>query len=111
MNFPRRVQPRAAGLIRKQHNGKEKVVEVEIWLDTKDAEEANLPRVYRRFMEWYHEGAEVRPNKMCFGSINIHEEPYRYTVDLGYADMITAFKNLHARLHRLGVKVFIHFSP
>lgn len=87
-------------------------MEVEIWLDTKEADEANLPQINKRFMEWYTEGAEVRPNKMCYGSLRMNDdEPYRYTVDLGYADMITSFKNLHARLHRLGVKVFIHFLP
>ena len=86
-------------------------MDVEILLDIKDADPANYKLIDDRFKQWYSEGAEVRHNKMCFGNLTRLEGEHRYLVDLGYADLITSFKNLHARLHRLGVKVFIHFLP
>lgn len=87
-------------------------MDVEIWLDVGEASPENQEQIKKRFMEWYSEGSEVRHNKKSFNSLNIVDAAnHRYAVDLGYADLITAFKNLHARLHRLGVKVFIHFLP
>lgn len=87
-------------------------MDVEILLDTKEASPEQLDQIRHRFQEWYREGAEVRHNKMSFGSCTaLDNTRLRYLVDIGYADLIQAFRNLHARLHRLGVKVFIHFLP
>ncbi|MCK5227555.1 MAG: hypothetical protein KAJ60_02895 [Desulfobulbaceae bacterium] len=86
-------------------------MDLEIWLDTEEADPANYDLIQKRFMEWYTEGAEVRHNKMSFGKLERLERENRYVVDLGYSDLLTSFRNLHARLHRLGVKVFIHFLP
>lgn len=86
-------------------------MDVEIWLDTSEADPKNYETIQKRFKEWYEEGAEVRHGKMSFGALTVLDKPDRYLVDLGYSDLIVAFKNLHARLHRLGVKVFIHFLP
>ena len=83
-------------------------MDVEILLDTSEARAEDLERIEQRFLQWYREGAEIRHNKKSFGSLT-PLGPNRYLVDLGYVDVITAFRDLHARLHRLGVKVFIHF--
>ena len=84
-------------------------MDVEIWLDCADVEENGHAKVESKFMEWYNDGSEVRHNKMSFSSLTKLDTPNRYLVDVGYADVIVSFRNLHARLHRLGVKVFIHF--
>ncbi len=84
-------------------------MDLEIWLDCEDVSPENVAVVDKKFKEWYAEGSEVRPNTKYFGAMITHERPNRYTIDLGYADPIATFRNLHARLHRLGVKVFIHF--
>lgn len=84
-------------------------MDLEIWLDCEEVSPENVSVVEKKFKEWYAEGSEVRHNKMSFGSLTLLAQPNRYIVDLGYADPIAAFRNLHARLHRLGVKVFIHF--
>ena len=86
-------------------------MDVEILLDTKEAAVENLEQIDKRFKEWYAEGAEIRPNKKSFGSLIKMEGERRYLVDLGYADVLHAFRDLHSRLHRLGCKVFIHFIP
>jgi len=85
-------------------------MDVEIWLDCSDVAPENSALVERRFQEWYREGAEIRHNKVSFNSLTKLPQPHRYQVDIGYADLITSFRLLHARLRRLGVKVFIHFT-
>ncbi len=84
-------------------------MDVEILLDCAEVTRENQPLVEQRFQEWYAEGAEIRHNKVSFNSLT-RLGPNRYLVDIGYADLITSFKLLHARLRRLGVKVFIHFN-
>ena len=86
-------------------------MDVEILLDTSEAAPENLEKIERRFMEWYMQGAEVRPNKKSFGQLSKLVGEHRYLVDLGYADVLQAFRDLHSRLRRLGCKVFIHFIP
>ena len=86
-------------------------MDVEILLDTSEAAAENLEQIEKRFKEWYAEGAEVRPNKKSFGSLTKLEGEHRYLIDLGYADVLHAFRDLHSRLRRLGCKVFIHFIP
>ena len=84
-------------------------MEVEILLDLEETEAKDHPAIAKRFQEWYTEGAEVRYDKSCFGALNPVEEPTRYRVELGQVDAMSAIRDLHARLHRFGVKVFIHF--
>jgi hypothetical protein len=86
-------------------------MDVEILLDTAEATAENLEQIDRRFREWYAEGAEIRPNKKSFGKLTELEGERRYLMDLGYVDVLQAFRDLHSRLHRLGCKVFIHFIP
>ena len=84
-------------------------MDIEILLDTKEVTPDKLPLVSKVFQDWYREGSEIRYNKTSFNNLIVLEGEHRYLVDLGDADAITAFRNLHARIHRLGVKVFIHF--
>jgi len=84
-------------------------MDVEIFLDCEEAPAANLPVIEQSFKRWYEDGAEIRPNKMSFSSLTALDKPHRYLIDLGYADPISSFRNLHARLRNLGVKVFLHF--
>lgn len=86
-------------------------MDVEILLDTTEAAVENLEQIDRRFQEWYAEGAEIRPNKKSFGKLTRLEGERRYLMDLGYVDVLQAFRDLHSRLHRLGCKVFLHFIP
>ena len=87
-------------------------MDVEILLDIGEAQEKNLEQIEKRFQEWFAEGAEIRPNKKSFGKLTrLEGEQHRYLVDLGYVDVLQAFRDLHSRLNRLGVKVFIHFIP
>jgi len=85
-------------------------MDMEILLDMEEVPDENRAMVEKRFKEWYAEGSEIRHNKMSYKSLAVLEESKRYLVDIGYADLITSFRDLHARLHRLGVKVFIHFT-
>lgn len=84
-------------------------MEIEILLDMEEAGPENMPVIEKRFQQWYAEGAEVRYDKLCFGQITPLEPPHHYRVDLGQVDCITAIQDLHARLYRFGVKVFVHF--
>ncbi len=84
-------------------------MDVEIWLDCSGVKPENQANIDNKFLQWYNEGSEVRHNKISFSSLTKLDEPNRYLVDVGYADVISSFRNLHARIHRLGVKVFIHF--
>ena len=87
-------------------------MDVEILLDMDEAPKENLELIERRFQEWYAQGADIRPNKKSFGNLTcLDPQKHRYLVDLGYADVLKAFRDLHSRLNRLGVKVFIHFIP
>lgn len=86
-------------------------MDVEILLDTTEAAVENLEQIDRRFQEWYAEGAEIRPNKKSFGKLTRLQGERRYLMDLGYVDVLQAFRDLHSRLHRLGCKVFLHFIP
>ncbi|MFW8600113.1 hypothetical protein ACOHYD_01325 [Desulfobacterota bacterium M19] len=84
-------------------------MDVEIFLDCSEAAPENMLRIEQGFQRWFNEGAEIRPNKISFNSLTPLEGQQRYLVNLGYADPIAAFRNLHARLRNLGVKVFLHF--
>ncbi len=84
-------------------------MEIEVLLDMNETEAKDHPAIEKRFRDWYAEGAEVRYDKFCFGVLTPVEPPVRYRVDLGQVDALTAIRDLHARLHRFGVKVFVHF--
>lgn len=84
-------------------------MDVEILLDCSEVLPDSKDSVNKQFHKWYNLGAEVRHNKLSFSSLTILEEN-RFLVDIGYADLITSFRNLHASLRYLGVKVFIHFN-
>jgi len=85
-------------------------MDIEIFLDCSEVPQDKLVTAQNKFKEWYAEGAEVRCNKFPFSSLRILPQPDRFLIDLGYADPITALRNLHARVRHLGVKVFFHFS-
>lgn len=85
-------------------------MDIEIFLDCDEVAPAELPLVMHKFNEWYTDGAEVRCNKFPFNSLRPLPAPHRFLVDLGYADIIPSLRNLHARIHRHGAKVFFHFS-
>lgn len=85
-------------------------MDIEIFLDCSEVEPEQLPEIERNFRKWYDEGSDIRPNKMSFNSLTVLDQPNRYLVDIGYADLITSCRVLHARLRRLGVKVFVHFN-
>ncbi|MDA8165550.1 MAG: hypothetical protein M0017_11030 [Desulfobacteraceae bacterium] len=84
-------------------------MEVEIWLDLSEANPEDHEVIHKRFLSWYAEGAEVRYGKSPYGQLTDLGDPSRFRVDLGQADPLTAIRDLHARLHRHGVKVFVHF--
>ncbi len=84
-------------------------MEIIILLDLAETDAADHPTIAKRFQDWYAEGAEVRYDKYCFGALTPLEPPVRYRVDLGQVDAMTSIRDLHARLHRFGVKVFVHF--
>lgn len=84
-------------------------MDIEILLDCSEVAANLQDEVDTQFRKWYKLGSEVRPNKLSFSSVTTLAKN-RYLVDLGYADLITSFRNLHASLRYLGVKVFIHFN-
>lgn len=84
-------------------------MEAEIWLDVEETEPKDLPEVEKRFKVWYDAGAEVRYDKPCFDYLAVLDKPFRYQVNFGQADFTKAIQELHARLYRYGVKVFVHF--
>jgi hypothetical protein len=86
-------------------------MEIEIYLDLKEADEKDYPEIEKRLLDWHREGAEVRYDKVCFGQLTEVEKPHRYLVNLGEADSIMAIRELHARLYRFKVKIFVHFLP
>jgi hypothetical protein len=85
------------------------LMDIEILLEMEGADDKGRETIRRRFREWYEEGAEVRYDKPCFNNLTVIEEPNRFRVDLGQADALTAIRDLHARLHRWGAKVYVHF--
>ena len=84
-------------------------MDVEILLDCAEVQPGHQSEVDKQFQKWYALGAEIRHNKMSFSSLTVLDTN-RFLVDIGYADLITSFRNLHASLRYLGVKVFIHFN-
>jgi len=85
-------------------------MDIEIFLDCTEVDPQNQALALQKFHEWYAEGAEVKCNKLPFRSLTPLALPNRYLLDLGYADVITSLRTLHARIRRLGVKVFFHFA-
>jgi hypothetical protein len=86
-------------------------MEIEIYLDVEQASPEDLPKIKKRVLEWYGEGAEIRYEKNCFGQMLELERPFSYRVDLGNVDPIEAIRDLHARVCRLGAKAYIYFVP
>jgi hypothetical protein len=84
-------------------------MEIELWLEMDEAVPGNEQAIWKRFRQWYAEGAEIRYDKAYFGKLSELEEANRFRVDLGQVDALTAIRDLHARLHRFGVKLFVHF--
>ncbi len=87
-------------------------MEIEIYLQAAEPlsrEEMEL--VDARLRQWHAEGAEIRYDKLCFGTISLAEPGRRYRVDIGRVEPIRAIRELHARLYRYGVRVFVHFVP
>lgn len=86
-------------------------MEIEIYLDIKEAKPEDLPLIRKRVSEWYAEGAEIRYDKNCFGQMLELEKPFSYRVNLGNVDPIGAIRDLHARVYRFGAKAYIYFVP
>jgi hypothetical protein len=86
-------------------------MEIEISLDVTNAASEDHPKIKKRMAEWYTEGSEVRYDKKCFGQMIELEKPFSYRVNLGNVDPIEAIRDLHARIYRLGAKVYIYFVP
>ena len=84
-------------------------MEIEILLDVDEADPKDLPEIEKRFNDWYNAGSEARYDKPCFDYLAVLDKPYRYQVNLGQADFTRAIQQLHGKLYRYGVKVFIHF--
>jgi len=84
-------------------------MEIEIRMDVSEVNKDDYPQIEKRFKAWYEEGAEVRYDKACYGSLTPLEQPFSFRVDLGRVDTIAAIRDLHGRLYRFGVKVFVHF--
>ena len=87
-------------------------MEIEIYLQAANPltpEEVEL--VDARLRQWHAEGAEIRYDKVCFGTISLKDPGKRYRVDIGQVEPIRAIRELHAMLYRYGVKVFVHFVP
>jgi hypothetical protein len=86
-------------------------MEIEIYLDIKEAKPEDLPLIRKRVSEWYAEGAEIRYDKNCFGQMLELEKPFSYRVNLDNVDPIEAIRDLHARVYRFGAKAYIYFVP
>jgi hypothetical protein len=86
-------------------------MEIEIYLDLKEAAPEDHAKIKQRLAEWYAEGAEIRYDKNCFGQMIELETPFSYRVNLGNVDAIEAIRDLHARVYRLGAKAYIYFVP
>lgn len=86
-------------------------MEVEIWLDTTQADPGDHHLIEKKLLDWHREGAEIRYDKVCFGGLAVLDESDRFRVNLGEAEPVGAIRDLHARLYRHGVKIFVHFMP
>ena len=84
-------------------------MEAEIWLDVDEADPKDIPEIEKRFNEWYKTGSEARYGKACYEYLTVLDKPFRYQVDFGQADFTKAIQQLHGKLYRFGVKVFVHF--
>lgn len=84
-------------------------MEAEILLDVDEVKPEDLPEVEKRFHHWYEEGSVARYGHHNFEYLQVLDKPYRYLVDFGQADPTRALQQLHSKLFRFGVKVFVHF--
>jgi len=84
-------------------------MEIEIWLDVEEADPKDIPEIEKRFNEWYKAGSEARYGHPHYEYLAVLDKPFRYQVDLGLADFTRAIQQLHGKLYRFGVKVFVHF--
>ena len=84
-------------------------MDIEIFLDCSEGGPQEQTLVIQKFMAWYTDGAEVRCNKMPFSSLTPLPKPNHYLVDLGYADVLTSLRTLHARVRQYGAKVYFSF--
>ncbi|MFU8818813.1 MAG: hypothetical protein ACNA74_03710 [Desulfurivibrio sp.] len=84
-------------------------MEAEILLDVEEAKPEDLPEVEKRFRQWYAEGSEIRHGHPRFEYLQALEKPFRFQVNFGQADPTRALQQLHSRMFRYGVKVFVHF--
>lgn len=85
-------------------------MEVEILLDVaEERDPAKLAEIEKRFQDWYAEGSEARYGKPRFEYLEVLDKPFRYLVNFGQADATRALQQLHSKLNRHGVKVFVHF--
>lgn len=84
-------------------------MEAEILLDVDEVKAEDLPQVEQRFRQWYQEGSEARYGRHNFEHLQVLDKPYRFQVDFGQADPTRALQQLHGKLYRYGVKVFVHF--
>jgi len=81
----------------------------ELMLDCDEATPKNKEIALKKFRDWYCDGSEVRHNKKSFSSLTNLDIENHFLVDFGYAEPLSAIRNLHARVRSLGVKVFVHF--
>lgn len=81
----------------------------EILLDVEDVKPEDLPEVEKRFRQWYDEGSETRYGRARYEHLTVLDKPYRFQVDFGDSDPTRALQQLHSKLFRYGVKVFVHF--
>lgn len=84
-------------------------MEAEILLDVEEVKDDDLVEVERRFQQWYAEGSEARYGRPRFEYLQELDKPHRYLVNFGQADPTRALQQLHGKLFRYGVKVFVHF--
>lgn len=84
-------------------------METEIYLEATQPE-IEKEKIDERLRNWHAEGAEIRYDKQCFGSLTVIEAAKRYRIELGDVDPILAIRELHAMLYHFGVRVFVHFS-
>lgn len=84
-------------------------MEVEILLDVDEADPATYDDIEKRFRQWYQDGTEARYGRACYQHLSELKKRFRYQVDFGQADGTRALQELHSKLYRFGVKVFVHF--
>lgn len=84
-------------------------MDAEIMLDVDEVKPEDLPEVEKRFRQWYAEGSEARSGHHRLHYLRVMDKPFRYQVDFGQADPTRLLQQLHSKLFRYGVKVFVHF--